>query len=329
MADLPDEEVLAKSGSELFQEFKRVYAEADIDDYYKNGLWKDDLLKLDYKLMVAHRSEAGAPEPPALKDIVKPLQLPCRERLERVPSAHNSSGAQDLKELATFVGQFKLDAARSRALMYAQPVPKRRYVYANFSCLETGEEAFRKLEAYIQEQELMAWAAMPVPEVPPAPAPAPAAVSQQLSKAAVSKSAAVAAVPPAGVSKAASVGAVPGNGFMGVASPPPAANLAPASAKRMAAAPLPAMDAKIPRMSPPAMSPPPMSGMGKDMGGMKGMDKGFDKGGWDKGFDKGGWGMKGMDKGGGCMKGKGFDKGFGKGKDGGWGKAGKGGKWGW
>jgi len=70
-----DEEVLSKKGSELFRELQRLYPVADVEDYYKLGAWKEDLMKTDMQLIDAHRKEAGAPDPVPLEDIPEP-ELP-------------------------------------------------------------------------------------------------------------------------------------------------------------------------------------------------------------------------------------------------------------
>jgi len=70
-----DEEILDKKGSELFKELLRLYPVADIDDYYKLGVWKEDLIKIDLQLLDAHRKEAGAPDPVPLEEVPEP-ELP-------------------------------------------------------------------------------------------------------------------------------------------------------------------------------------------------------------------------------------------------------------
>lgn len=67
-----DEEILEKTGGELFRELIRVYPVADIEDYIKNGYWKDDQMRTDLVLIYAHAREAGAPYPPPLKDVKMP-----------------------------------------------------------------------------------------------------------------------------------------------------------------------------------------------------------------------------------------------------------------
>mmetsp|Transcript_854 Transcript_854/g.2378 ORF Transcript_854/g.2378 Transcript_854/m.2378 type:complete len:323 (+) Transcript_854:116-1084(+) len=67
-----DEEILKKSGVELFRELLRVYSVADLEDYFKVGVWKEELIKADLQLVWAHRREAGAPDPPDLDEVPMP-----------------------------------------------------------------------------------------------------------------------------------------------------------------------------------------------------------------------------------------------------------------
>jgi len=71
-----DEDILAKSGPELFREVLRVYPVAELEDYHKGGMWKDDLMRTDIVLIYAHAREAGAPYPPPLKDVKLPPNVP-------------------------------------------------------------------------------------------------------------------------------------------------------------------------------------------------------------------------------------------------------------
>mmetsp|Transcript_27266 Transcript_27266/g.56579 ORF Transcript_27266/g.56579 Transcript_27266/m.56579 type:complete len:318 (+) Transcript_27266:48-1001(+) len=67
-----DEEILQKHGVELFRELLRVYSVADLEDYFKVGVWKEELIKADLQLVWAHRREAGAPDPPDLEEVPMP-----------------------------------------------------------------------------------------------------------------------------------------------------------------------------------------------------------------------------------------------------------------
>jgi len=67
-----EEEILAKKGADLFRELVRVYSVAELEDYFKAGIWKEDLIKADLQLVWAHRREAGAPDPPDLEEVPMP-----------------------------------------------------------------------------------------------------------------------------------------------------------------------------------------------------------------------------------------------------------------
>eukprot|EP00444_Apocalathium_aciculiferum_P034161 CAMPEP_0183486868 /NCGR_PEP_ID=MMETSP0370-20130417/180153_1 /TAXON_ID=268820 /ORGANISM="Peridinium aciculiferum, Strain PAER-2" /LENGTH=612 /DNA_ID=CAMNT_0025680187 /DNA_START=126 /DNA_END=1962 /DNA_ORIENTATION=- len=69
------EEVLEKKGAELFREVLRIYPGASVEDYFANGIWKDDVMSVDWQLITAHRAEGGAEDPPALEDVKMP-ELP-------------------------------------------------------------------------------------------------------------------------------------------------------------------------------------------------------------------------------------------------------------
>lgn len=71
-----DDEILAKSGAELFKELLRVYSTAEVEDYYRMGQWRDDVLRLDIQLFYSHAREAGAPYPPPLEKVKLPPNMP-------------------------------------------------------------------------------------------------------------------------------------------------------------------------------------------------------------------------------------------------------------
>jgi len=61
-----------KDGVELFRELCRHMSTACVEDYYKNGMWQNDLLKLDIEIVDAHRQEAGAPDVIPLSEVPFP-----------------------------------------------------------------------------------------------------------------------------------------------------------------------------------------------------------------------------------------------------------------
>lgn len=73
--DAVREDIKGKKGPELFKELLRHFPLASPDDYYKHGVWQDDLLRLDVQVIAAHRLEAGAPDPLPLSEVKMP-ELP-------------------------------------------------------------------------------------------------------------------------------------------------------------------------------------------------------------------------------------------------------------
>eukprot|EP00927_Polykrikos_kofoidii_P032376 TRINITY_DN27601_c0_g1_i1.p1 TRINITY_DN27601_c0_g1~~TRINITY_DN27601_c0_g1_i1.p1 ORF type:complete len:419 (+),score=62.67 TRINITY_DN27601_c0_g1_i1:138-1394(+) len=71
------EDVLQKTGKELFRELLRVYPTAEFEDYMdKAGQWKDEMLRTDLQLISMHRKEAGAPEVVPLDEVEMPDFVP-------------------------------------------------------------------------------------------------------------------------------------------------------------------------------------------------------------------------------------------------------------
>lgn len=61
-----------KSGAELFKELFRLLPSLSFEDYFKNGIWQNDLMRLDIEVIDAHRREAGAPDPPPMEEVKFP-----------------------------------------------------------------------------------------------------------------------------------------------------------------------------------------------------------------------------------------------------------------
>eukprot|EP00927_Polykrikos_kofoidii_P035524 TRINITY_DN30095_c0_g1_i1.p1 TRINITY_DN30095_c0_g1~~TRINITY_DN30095_c0_g1_i1.p1 ORF type:complete len:325 (+),score=46.87 TRINITY_DN30095_c0_g1_i1:74-976(+) len=73
MDDIPIKEVVKdKVGVELFRELLRQLPLAVYEDYYRNGVWQDNLLRLDIQILDCHRREAGAPDPLPLSEVPVP-----------------------------------------------------------------------------------------------------------------------------------------------------------------------------------------------------------------------------------------------------------------
>lgn len=66
------EEIKGKQGPELFRELLRQLPMVFLEDYYKNGVWQNDLMRLDIQILAAHKMEAGAPDPPPLSEVQMP-----------------------------------------------------------------------------------------------------------------------------------------------------------------------------------------------------------------------------------------------------------------
>ncbi|CAE7515072.1 unnamed protein product [Symbiodinium natans] len=156
------DERLRKSGPELFRELKRLYAVAEVPDYFKNGVWRDDLMKIDLQLIEVHRREAGAPDPPPLSEVKLPPDLPrgvVRPHIPTpivgsaatvVPATATGSAVADLRLIALFVAKWKLDVARTKAALTKLLPSRRRWVIAHFK--PKGAAAVDdELEKYIAE----------------------------------------------------------------------------------------------------------------------------------------------------------------------------------
>jgi len=148
-----------KTGLELFREFKRLYSEANVEDYYKMGMWNNRTLRIDWCLIDAHRKEAGAPAPPPLEDVPLPklpenkfpgptLLTPAFLQL-----VQNRGPAAELREAAIFISKNKLDPTRSKGLLMDLPLHERRQVMETFKSEQVGFEATDDLEAFIKEKK--------------------------------------------------------------------------------------------------------------------------------------------------------------------------------
>lgn len=80
----------------------------EFQDYYKNGIWQNDLMRLDIEVIDAHRKEAGAPDVPPLEELEfpelpPPVQVPAVQPLVRpagVPGTPAAAAAEALARLA-------------------------------------------------------------------------------------------------------------------------------------------------------------------------------------------------------------------------------------
>jgi len=209
-----EEGVLSKTGPELFKELLRVYPIAEYEDYTKGNMWKDDLMRMDLKLIYAHAREAGAPYPPALDQVKLPPGCPKAPGVSAVRPLGTALGlrpgatpikvagrppvaagaaapgaaaaaaavapnpAAELRLIALFVAKWKLDPTKTKVHLAKLNPARRRYVISNFKTAVQGAEAAAELEKFIGECESTdAWAnaAVPATVATPAAGAAPAA----------------------------------------------------------------------------------------------------------------------------------------------------------
>lgn len=171
MCDIVDlEEALKKTGAELFKELYRIYPTADPEDYFKNGQWRNDILKADLTLMEAHRREAGAPDMPDLDEIKFP-KLPVQTSaptlggvafaMGQIKSAaagtpiSATAGGQvvEIRLIALFVAKWKLDPVTAKESLSKLTPARRRYVIQHFKTTTSGVEATEELKKFVEECE--------------------------------------------------------------------------------------------------------------------------------------------------------------------------------
>jgi hypothetical protein len=193
------EEMLKKSGPELFRELLRVYPVAELDDYHKMYKWQDDQMRIDLQLVHAHRAEAGAPDPTPLDEVKMP-PLPQVHHFQQssaaallaaraaalqgvrpagvtaaIPGASGAaSGAgAELRLMALFVAKWKIDPTRTKMMLAKLQPQQRRYVIQNFKTTATGMPATDELQQFITEcEEKESWPAASEKAETPAPASA-------------------------------------------------------------------------------------------------------------------------------------------------------------
>jgi len=167
---------------ELFKEIYRLYPTADPEDYYKQGAWRNDVMKTDLLLLEAHRREAGAPDVPDLDDIKVPApqnpfaEVPAFMHVAKAEAASptadkpagavpqvfagaaaaaaNSTPVVEIRLIALFVAKWKLDPATAKTALAKLTAPHRRFIIQNFKTTQTGMEATKDLENFITECEV-------------------------------------------------------------------------------------------------------------------------------------------------------------------------------
>eukprot|EP00933_Yihiella_yeosuensis_P008998 TRINITY_DN114752_c0_g1_i1.p1 TRINITY_DN114752_c0_g1~~TRINITY_DN114752_c0_g1_i1.p1 ORF type:complete len:235 (-),score=68.22 TRINITY_DN114752_c0_g1_i1:85-789(-) len=177
--------IKGKQGAELFRELFRHLPVASYEDYYRNGIWQDELMKLDIQMVVAHKKEAGAPDPPPLDEVKLPPGCPtggavapggmsvmagmiralsgsaaaanaaANAALAAPPGTGIPNGAAtpanpplDIKTIALFVSKWKLDPNRCKAALEKLTPARRKYVMQNFKETDLAASS-DKLEEYI------------------------------------------------------------------------------------------------------------------------------------------------------------------------------------
>lgn len=148
------ETAFKKTGAELFRELLRHYIDADINDYFKNGQWRNEAMKADLILVHAHRREAGAPDPLPLDKVPMPkvpsplgfafpgIAMPkgitsLAGATTSLQHAAVSNGLAELRAMALFVAKWKLEPMRTKQLLGRLTPEKRRQVLQSFT-LEPG-----------------------------------------------------------------------------------------------------------------------------------------------------------------------------------------------
>lgn len=83
-----------QDGAELFMELFRHYPLAKVGDYYACGKWRLEQLEVDMVLIVAHRREAGAPDPPTLDELELPELPSAKAKLGPMPPSAPPRGGK-------------------------------------------------------------------------------------------------------------------------------------------------------------------------------------------------------------------------------------------
>lgn len=174
-----DESVLGKAGPELFRELVRIYSVAEVEDYFKNGVWRNDVIKHDLQLLAAHRREAGAPDPPDLEDVpmpelpqTTPVAIPAMVgirlvgsptivsalTLHRPPTPLSTTPVvvpatitpmPEFQLVEAFIQKFQLEPTRAKLVLANVPQLRRRFLIQNFQTNSTGAAAMNALVQYI------------------------------------------------------------------------------------------------------------------------------------------------------------------------------------
>jgi len=174
MSEVAKEVAYTKTGMELFRELLRIYPVAEVADYYKAGVWRNEIMKMDFLLILAHRSEGGAPEPPPLEQIPVPqlpkakglaipglkgagVQVPIRPGMAspKPVVAKAVAGAMgrspEMRLTALFVAKHRLDPSKAKSMLTALEPHERRAVLVGFKATVPAVEATDELDKYIKK----------------------------------------------------------------------------------------------------------------------------------------------------------------------------------
>lgn len=165
-----------EQGARLFKELKRRFGRANYEDYYRIGVWNQQLIELDIEILDQHRRDRtnmdieAPPDLPLLEEIPdSALPPPPARRTE--PSARagvSSAGRTPLRppprsedqarSLQDFCTRFRLDAMRVK-LMFANFRPEHRaFVMENFRPASSDKKlATNQLREYLDEQRARGW----------------------------------------------------------------------------------------------------------------------------------------------------------------------------
>lgn len=110
------EAIKGKTGPELFREVLRHLPLVAVDDYYKHGIWQNDLMKLDIQILSAHRLEAGAPDLPPLSEVKMP-EIPEPMKLLQMPMAPQLLGGLIRPAAVTAAGALRPGTALTAPIL--------------------------------------------------------------------------------------------------------------------------------------------------------------------------------------------------------------------
>mmetsp|Transcript_120510 Transcript_120510/g.225250 ORF Transcript_120510/g.225250 Transcript_120510/m.225250 type:complete len:382 (+) Transcript_120510:182-1327(+) len=165
-----------EQGARLFKELKRRFKRANYEDYYRIGVWNQQLLELDIEILDQHRRDrinmdiAAPPEMPLVEEIPDSVLPPPPARRTEGPSrvGVSSAGRTPLRPppraedqariLQDFCARWRLDAMRVK-LMFANFRPEHReFVMNNFRPSSSDKkQATNQLREYLDDQRARGW----------------------------------------------------------------------------------------------------------------------------------------------------------------------------